>query len=95
MHADCELLLLENGIEQDDILGENWYPAERMIEFEALINIRRRLGNRNILLQNEEIRQEVEAITRQILWVLCALQNKEKRKISSRFPTGAPGRFGR
>jgi hypothetical protein len=67
MHADCELLLLENGIEQDDILGENWYPAERRIEFEALINIRRRLGNRNILIQNEEIRQEVEAVTRQIL----------------------------
>jgi hypothetical protein len=39
MHADCEQHLLENGSEQDDIWGANWYPAEQRIEYEALINI--------------------------------------------------------
>jgi len=48
MHADCEALLLSEGSEQDDLWGANWYPAEQRIEFESLINIRPRLGNRSI-----------------------------------------------
>ena len=67
MHADCEQFLLENGSEQDDIWGANWYPAEERIEFEAIINIRPRLGNRGILIQSEDIRRKVEVVTRQIL----------------------------
>ena len=67
MHADCEQLLLENGSEQDDIWGANWYPAEQRTEFEALINIRPRQGNKSILIQSEEIRRIVEAATREIL----------------------------
>ena len=69
MHADCERVLLENGSEQDDLWGANWYPADRRIEFEALINIRPALGNRGILIQNQEIRDAVKAITREILEV--------------------------
>lgn len=67
MHADCESLLLENGSEQDDLWGANWYPLEQRIAFESLINIRPRLGNRNILIQDETIRKQVEEITRHIL----------------------------
>jgi len=67
MHADCESVLLENGSEQDDLWGANWYPDEQRIAFESLINIRPRLGNRNILIQDENIRKQVEEITRQIL----------------------------
>jgi len=67
MHADCESVLLENGSEQDDLWGANWYPAEQRIAFESLINIRPRLGNRNILIQDESIRRQVEEITRRIL----------------------------
>ena len=67
MHSDCESLLLEDGSEQDDLWGANWYPAEQRIAFESLINIRPRLGNRNILIQKEELRQQVESITRGIL----------------------------
>jgi hypothetical protein len=37
------------------------------IVFESLINIRPRLGNRNILIRDEDIRREVEAVTRKIL----------------------------
>jgi hypothetical protein len=67
MHADCESALLESGSEQDDLWGANWYPDEQRIAFESLINIRPRLGNRNILIQDENIRKQVEEITRQIL----------------------------
>lgn len=67
MHADCESVLLESGSEQDDLWGANWYPAEERIEFEALINIRPRLGNRSIILQDENLRKQVEEITRAIL----------------------------
>ena len=67
MHADCESVLLEDGSEQDDLWGANWYPNEQRIEFEALINIRPRLGNRNILIQDENLRRQVEAVTMEIL----------------------------
>lgn len=67
MHADCESVLLEDGSEQDDLWGANWYPAEGRIEFESLINIRPRLGNRSILIQDENIRRQVESVTREIL----------------------------
>jgi len=67
MHADCESVLLENGSEQDDLWGANWYPGEQRIEFESLINIRPRLGNRNILIQDEDLRKQVESVTREIL----------------------------
>ena len=67
MHSDCESLLLEDGSEQDDLWGANWYPAEQRIVFESLINIRPRLGNRNILIKNEELRQQLESVTREIL----------------------------
>jgi len=67
MHSDCEAVLLEDGSEQDDLWGANWYPADLRIEFESLINIRPRLGNRNILIQDEAIRRQVESIAQEIL----------------------------
>jgi len=67
MHADCETVLLEAGSEQDDLWGANWYADEQRVEFESLINIRPRLGNRNILIQDENVRQQVDAVTRKIL----------------------------
>jgi uncharacterized protein DUF5674 len=67
MHSDCETVLLEDGSEQDDLWGANWYPAEQEIVFESLINIRPRLGNRSILIQSEELRQQVKSVTVEIL----------------------------
>ena len=67
MDADCESVLLEHGSEQDDIWGANWYPGEQLVEYEALINIRPRLGNRSIVIQSEEIRQVVNTVTLAIL----------------------------
>jgi hypothetical protein len=67
MDSDCESALLEDGSEQDDLWGANWYPTEQRVAFESLINIRPKLGNRGILIQSEEIRQLVELVTREIL----------------------------
>jgi len=67
MHSDCESVLLDDGSEQDDLWGANWYPAGQEIIFESLINIRPRLGNRSILIQNEELRQQIESVTLEIL----------------------------
>lgn len=67
MHADCEQVLLKAGSEQNDLWGANWYPADQRIEFEALINIRPRLENHSILIQDEELRQKVESVTGEIL----------------------------
>ncbi len=67
MHADSESVLLEDGGEQDDLWGANWYPNEQRNEFESLINIRPRLGNRNIIIQDENLRKQVESIARQLL----------------------------
>ncbi len=66
MHADCESVLLNDGSEQDDLWGANWYPDEKRIEFESLINIRPRLGNRSITIQDETLRRQVESVTREI-----------------------------
>ncbi|HEU0291169.1 MAG TPA: DUF5674 family protein [Anaerolineales bacterium] len=67
MHSDCESVLLDEDSEQDDLWGANWYPGQQRIEFDSLINIRPGLGNRSTLIQNEELRQKVETITRTIL----------------------------
>jgi hypothetical protein len=67
MHSDCESVLLEDGSEQDDLWGANWYPGEQRIEFESLINIRPRLGNRDVVIQDENTRRQVESITREFL----------------------------
>lgn len=67
MQADCESVLLDDGSEQDDLWGANWYPGEQRIDFESLINICPRLGNRSIVLQDDKLRSQVESVTREIL----------------------------
>ncbi|NCC35581.1 MAG: hypothetical protein EOM24_26745 [Chloroflexia bacterium] len=67
MHADCEALLLAQGSEQDDLWGANWYPDEQQIEYESLINIRPRLGNRSMVIQSDDIRHKVSEITQELL----------------------------
>ncbi len=67
MHADCEAFLLHDGSEEDDLWGASWYPNEERIEFESLLNIRPRLGNRGIVIQDENLRKQVESVTREFL----------------------------
>ena len=67
MHADCESLLLENGSKQRDIWGADWYPKEKKIEFQSLINIRPMQDNKSMQIKDEKIRALIERIVRELL----------------------------
>ena len=66
MHYDCEQVLLENGSQQENVWGANWYPDEKRLEFEALINIRPHQNNRTMLIQDPELRTRIERLVRSI-----------------------------
>lgn len=65
-HADCEKVLIENGSKQENVWGADWYPKEKRVEFEALINIRPRQNNRAMLIQDVALRASIEKIVRSI-----------------------------
>ena len=66
MLYECEQLLLSQGSEQENLWGANWFPDEQGIDFESLINIRPS-QNRSIIIQDKNICNEVERITRKYL----------------------------
>lgn len=62
LHSDLESMLLEDGSEQDSLWGFNLYPdieGEDFIEYDSLINIRPRLGNRSREVENPAIRKQI------------------------------------
>lgn len=67
MHYEGEQILLEQDSQQDDLWGANWFPEKQFIEFESLINIRPRQGNRSIILQDPDLRRQLETIAREYL----------------------------
>lgn len=65
MHADAEQKLLEDGSAQADLWGANIYPdgdGEGFIEYQSLINIRPKAGNRGMEIQDEAIRAQIKDI---------------------------------
>lgn len=65
MHADLEQLLLENGSNQDDLWGINlWLDEEGddFIEFDSMINIRPRQGNRSRDVESLETREKIKQV---------------------------------
>ena len=69
LHADCEQALLEDGSQQVNIWGADWYPETKNVGFESLINIRPRQQNRSMEIQNPDLRQRIETIVRRLLEV--------------------------
>jgi hypothetical protein len=69
LHADCEQVLLQDGSQQANIWGGDWYPELREVGFESLTNIRPRQGNRGLELTSPDLRQRFEAIVRSLLEV--------------------------
>lgn len=67
LHFDCEQALLNYGCLQKNIWGADWYPTTREVEFESIINLRASQGNNSTVLQDSDIREQVEAITRKLL----------------------------
>ena len=65
LHSDLEGLLLKEGSQQETLWGINLYPEaddEDFLEFDSLINIRPRQGNRSRDVENEEIRERIRSI---------------------------------
>lgn len=66
MHADEEALLIDGGSQQADLWGINLYPAQfgtpDLIEFDSMINIRPRQGNRSRDVEDVATRQAIIAI---------------------------------
>ncbi|MGD1936742.1 MAG: DUF5674 family protein [Cyanophyceae cyanobacterium] len=67
LHADCELVLLDDGSSQSNVWGADWYPTNQTVGFESIINIRPSANNRSMEIQDVEIRQKVEKIVRDYL----------------------------
>lgn len=69
LHADCEAALLEDDSQQQDVWGVDWYPLDREVGFESLINIRPGQQNFTLELQDPALRAKIEAIVRRLLEV--------------------------
>ena len=71
LHADLEKLLLENGSKQENLWGVNFWKdadtVEDFIEFDSMINIRPRQGNRSRYVENEENRKKIIEVVKK--WV--------------------------
>ncbi len=70
MHADIERAFLENGSNQDSLWGINLWineDGENFIEFDSMINIRPRQGNRSRDVENPEIREKIKAVVKK--WI--------------------------
>jgi uncharacterized protein DUF5674 len=60
LHADEEAALIEQGSAQQDLWGINIYPEKprsERIEFDSMINIRPRMGNRSRGVDDAGVRQ--------------------------------------
>ncbi|NQU26732.1 MAG: hypothetical protein HQ528_00435 [Candidatus Marinimicrobia bacterium] len=70
LHADGEELLLESGSRQDNLWGVNFYsendPDDR-VEYESFINIRPRLDNNSMKVENESIRIRIRQLAEQLI----------------------------
>jgi hypothetical protein len=66
-HADCEEVLLEDGSQQEDIWGADWYPESKAVEFIALINIRPRQDNRGMEVEDPKLQAKIATIVRRLL----------------------------
>lgn len=65
MHADIEQMLLANGSNQDALWGINLWFEEKgddFVEFDSMINIRPRQGNRSRSVENPETQQKIRKV---------------------------------
>ena len=71
MHADEEALLLGLGSSQTNLWGINLYPShydqDDWIEFDSMINIRPRQGNRSRGVEDPTVRGKIVAIVARLV----------------------------
>lgn len=70
LHADDEAVLLEKGSRQQDLWGINLYPGDEgpdWIEFDSMINIRPRDGNRSRGVDDERTRARIRRLVESLI----------------------------
>ena len=70
LHADEETTLLEDGSTQGDLWGINLYldrQGDDWIEFDSMINIRPRQGNRSRSVEDPAIRAKIVSIVNKLV----------------------------
>lgn len=76
LHADCEQLLLDDGSKQEHLWGANVYPKrppDEQLEYESMINIRPRAGNRSMHIQDSALCAAVRVVLcRYLPLLLCS-----------------------
>lgn len=72
MHVDEEQYLLEKDSKQVDLWGINLWPnefgANKFIEYDSMINIRPRQNNNSRYVESDDIRSQIEAIVKGIVY---------------------------
>ena len=70
LHSDLEAVLLENGSNQKDLWGVNFYPnlkGEDFVEFDSMINLRPSQGNMSRGVDNTAIQKKIREVVKK--WV--------------------------
>jgi hypothetical protein len=70
LHSDEEAMLLENGSSQDNLWGINIYPdlpVNERIEFDSMINLKPRIGNRSRTVDDPHIRDKIISIISRLI----------------------------
>ncbi|MEK7513351.1 MAG: DUF5674 family protein [Patescibacteria group bacterium] len=71
MHADEEIMLLENGSKQENLWGINLYPEkfgqDDFVEFDSMINLRPRQNNLSRGVEDEKIREKIKQIVNKLV----------------------------
>lgn len=70
LHADEESVLLEHGSSQENLWGINLYVDKsrmEMIEFDSMINIRPRQGNRSRGVENMDIQKKIIEVVDELI----------------------------
>jgi len=70
LHFDCEQLLLDDGSQQENIWGADWYPLTKEVGFESIINIRPRQQNMTMEVRDLQLKARIEKIVRYLLEVM-------------------------
>lgn len=64
LHADCETVLLEDGSNQENVWGADWWPSKKQVLYESFINIRPGRNNPAMEILDPVIRERVNALVR-------------------------------
>lgn len=70
MHADEEATLLEQGSKQENLWGINIYPERGKsdyVEFDSMINLRPRQGNRSRGVDSLELKEKISGVVKDLI----------------------------